>query len=242
MKKLICLFVLLFATNVRAEVSFTFDDGSRTQIDNGYPILFKLHYPATIYLETKPLGHDDFFMNWGDVKTLDLAGWDVEAHTKTHPHLTQISHKQLVAELDGCIHDLRWHGYPAKHFAVPYGDTSPVVQHEIRKRFVSSRAGETIGNELNWENKLNRYSLSVVPLTESSDLELMKRLIEHGTFEKRWLVFMIHKVLKDSDPALKTDRWSVSESKLKAVAEYCQVQGTKVVTVDEYFRNHHLEK
>ena len=133
MKKLL---LLLFLTiPLHAEVTFSFDDGSQTQINNGYPILFKHHYPATIYLETKPLGHDDFFMDWGDVKTLELAGWDIEAHTRTHPHLTQISHKQLIAELNGCIHDLRWHGYPAKHFAIPYGDTSIVVQREIRKRF-----------------------------------------------------------------------------------------------------------
>ena len=240
MKKLLMLLVL--AVPLHAEVTFTFDDGSRTQIDNGYPVLFKLNYPATIYLETQPLGHDDFFMNWGDVKTLELGGWDIEAHTRTHPHLDKLSHKKLLAELNGCIYDLKWHGYRARHFATPFGETDPVVQREIRRHFVSSRAGWTIDNELNWENKLNRYNLSVVPLTEDSDLELMKRLIEHGTFEKRWLIFMVHKVLPDGDPRLKTDKWSVSISKLKAVAEYCNVQGTKVITVDQYFKNHRLER
>jgi peptidoglycan/xylan/chitin deacetylase (PgdA/CDA1 family) len=242
MKRLLPLLVLLFAASLNAEVTFTFDDGSRTQVDNGYPVLFKYNYPATIYLVTKPLGHDDFYMNWGDVKTLELANWDIEAHTRTHPHLDRISRKQLAAELDGCIHDLKWHGYLARHFALPYGETSPIVQRELRKRFVSVRAGEVIGNELNWENKLNRYDISVFPLTEGTDLELVKRLIEHGTFEKRWLVLMVHKVLPDNDPHLKTDRWSVSVSKLKAVAAYCNIQGTRVVTVDQYFREHRLEK
>lgn len=240
MKKLLVL--LFLVVPLHAEVSFTFDDGSRTQIDNGYPVLFKLHYPATIYLVTKPLGHDDFYMNWGDVKTLELAGWDIEAHTRTHPHLDKLTHKQLVGELNGCLADLKYHGYNSRHFALPYGETDPTVQRELKKRFVSVRAGEIVLNELNWENKLNRYNLSVVPLTEDSDLELMKRLIEHGTFEKRWLIFMVHKVLPDNDPHLKTERWSVSVSKLKAVATYCNLQGTKVVTVDEYFKIHHLEK
>jgi peptidoglycan/xylan/chitin deacetylase (PgdA/CDA1 family) len=242
MKKLICTLLLLIASVSYAEVSFTFDDGSRTQYNNGFPVLQKFGYSATVYLVTKPLGHDDWYMDWGNVKDLSKAGWDIEAHTRTHPRLTKISHKQLVAELDGCIHDLQWHGYPARHFAVPYSDTNPIVQREIRKRFVSNRAGEIIGNELNWENKLNRYNLSVVPLTESSDLELMKRFIEHGTFEKRWLIIMVHKVLPDGDPHLKTDKWSVSVSKLKTVAAYCQDQGTKVVTVDHYFKSHGLEK
>jgi peptidoglycan/xylan/chitin deacetylase (PgdA/CDA1 family) len=242
MKRLLAFLVLVLAVPVRAEVTFTFDDGSRTQVDHGYPVLFKYHYPATIYLVTKPLGHDDWYMNWGDVKTLELAGWDIEAHTRTHPHLDKISHKQLIVELDGCQADLRWHGYPAKHFALPYGETDPVVQRALKKRFVSVRAGEIIGNELNWENKLNRYNLSIFPLTEDTDLELVKRLIEHGTFEKRWLILMIHKVLPDGDPHLKTDRWSVSVSKLQAVAAYCNIQGTKVVTVDQYFKNHRLEK
>jgi peptidoglycan/xylan/chitin deacetylase (PgdA/CDA1 family) len=225
-----------------SEVTFTFDDGSRTQITNGYPVLYQLHYPATIYLVTRPLGHDDWYMNWGDVKTLELAGWDIEAHTRTHPKLDKISHRQLVAELDGCRADLKWHGYTARHFATPYGETNPVVQRELRKRFVSVRAGEIILNELNQENKLNRYRLSVFPLTESADLDLMKRLIEHGTFEKRWLIFMVHKVLPDGDPRLKNEPYSVSVSKLKAVATYCNLQGTKVVTVDGYFKSHRLEK
>jgi hypothetical protein len=70
----------------------------------------------------------------------------------------------------------------------------------------------------------------------------MKRLIEHGTFEKRWLIFMIHKVLPDGDPGLKTDRWSISVSKLNKVVAYCNIQGTKVVTIDQYFKSHGLEK
>jgi peptidoglycan/xylan/chitin deacetylase (PgdA/CDA1 family) len=242
MKRFLCLVSLFLAIPLYAEVTFTFDDGSRTQIDHGYPILYKYHYPATIYLVTRPMGHDDWYLNWGDVKTLELAGWNIEAHTRTHPHLENLTHKQLVYELDGCIHDLHWHGYAAHHFALPYGETSPTVQRELKKRFVSVRAGEVIGNELNWENKLNRYQLSIFPLNEDTDLELVKRLIEHGTFEKRWLILMVHKVLPDGDPGLKTDRWSVSTSKLKAVVAYCNIQGTKVVTVDQYFKSHGLEK
>lgn len=234
--------LLLVAIPVYGEVTFTFDDSSRTQIDYAFPVLKHFNYPATVYLVTRPMGHDDWYMDWGNVKTLSDAKWDIECHTRTHPHLTQITHRQLVAELDGCLHDLRWHGYPGKHFAAPYGETNPAVLHEIRKRFVSQRAGEIIGNELNWENKLNRYNISVVPLNESSDLELMKRLIEHGTFEKRWLVLMIHQVFPDGDPRLKKDQWSVSVSKLKAVAAYCQDQGTKVITVEQYFNEHGLEK
>jgi peptidoglycan/xylan/chitin deacetylase (PgdA/CDA1 family) len=242
MKWFLLLAVLFLALPLHAEVTFTFDDGSRTQINNGYPVLFKLNYSATIYLVTQKIGHDDFFMDWGDVKTLELAGWDIEAHTRTHPSLPKLTHKQLLKELNGCIYDLKWHGYSARHFATPFGDTNPVVQREIRKRFVSSRAGWTLDNELNWSNKLDRYNLTVVPLTEGTDSELLKRFIEHGTFEKRWLIFMIHKVLPDGDPGLKTDKWSISVSKLKEVAEYCNVQGTKVVTVDQYFKSHRLEK
>ena|SRR5665213_3663687 len=242
MKKLLALLVLAVAVPVHAEVTFTFDDGSRTQIDNGYPVLFHYHYPATIYLVTKPLGHDDWYMNWGDVKTLELAGWDIEAHTRTHPHLDKLSHRQLIAELDGCRADLKWHGYAARHFATPFGETDPAVQRELKKRFVSVRAGEVILNELNYENKLSRYNLSTFALTESTDLDLMKRLIEHGTFEKRWLIFMVHKVLPDGDPRLKNEPYSVSVGKLRAVVAYCNIQGTKVVTVDQYFKDHGLEK
>lgn len=243
MKKLLALLMLAVAIPVRAEVTFTLDDGDRSQIDNAYPVLFKYHYPATEYLITQPLGHDDYYMNWGDVKTLELAGWDLEAHTRTHPHLPGLSHKQLVRELDGCIHDLAWHGYKARHFATPYGDTNPSVDKELRKRFVSVRAGWVQINELNPENKLQRYNLSAFNLVEDVDVELVKRLIEHGTFEKRWLILLVHNVYKDGDPRLKKNpKGSISVSKFTEIVRYCNLQGTKVVTVDQYFKNHGLEK
>jgi peptidoglycan/xylan/chitin deacetylase (PgdA/CDA1 family) len=241
MKKFILFKLLLFlAVPVFGEVTFSFDDGSRTQVNNGYPILFKYHYPATIYLETKPLGHDDFFMDWGDVKTLDLAGWDIEAHTYSHKDLTTIPLSQVRKELDKSIQDLRWHGYNAKHFAAPYGAINPQVLALVKKRFVSNRAAWVQGNELNWENHLNRYNLSVLPLNEKTDMWLVERCIEHATFEKRYLIFMIHRVVKD--PKECKDDYCISTEKLQKVVEYCRNQGTKVVTVDEYFKLHKLEK
>ena len=242
MKRLLLLVVFLVAP-LYAEVTFSFDDGDRTQIDNAYPVMFKWHYPATIYLETKPLGYDDYFMNWGDVKTLELAGWDIEAHTRTHPHLTALSTKKLIYEVDGSIHDLRWHGYRARHFATPYGDTNARVNKFLRSRFVSVRAGWVQVNELNPENNLQRYNLSAFNVTENTSLDLMKRLIEHGTFEKRWLIFLVHNVYRDNDPRLKKNlNGAVSLSKFKAIVEYCNLQGTKVVTIDQYFKEHGLEK
>lgn len=244
MKRLLALLVLVLAVPVHAEVTFTLDDGARSQIDHAYPVLFKYHYPATAYLITNVLGHDDYYMDWGDVKTLELAGWDLEAHTRTHPHLTALtSHKQFVYELDGCIHDLAWHGIKARHFATPFGDTDARVDKELRKRFVSVRAGWVQINELNPENKLQRYNLSAFNLNDTVDVELVKRLIEHGTFEKRWLILVVHNVYRDGDPRLKKDpKGSIRLSKFTEIVRYCNLQGTKVVTVDQYFKIHHLEK
>jgi peptidoglycan/xylan/chitin deacetylase (PgdA/CDA1 family) len=151
MKKLLLLLAMLFLViPAHSEVTFSFDDGSRGQIDHGYPVLKKWHYKATIYIVTQYMGHDDWYLDWGNAKTLSDAGWDIEPHTRTHPHLPQISLKQAMREVDGSVHDLQWHGYKARHFAPPYGETNPALQHELKKRFVSVRAGETIGNELNW--------------------------------------------------------------------------------------------
>ena len=231
------LLLLALTVPAYADLSFTFDDGSQTQIANAFPVLQQFHFTATEYLTTVPLGHDDYYMNWGDVKTLSDAKWDIEAHTATHPDLTKLSKRAVDRELDKCIYDLRWHGYKGEHFAYPYGETNDMVRGEVEKRFKSARLGWSFdGVEINKVTTIDPYHVSVVILTQTSDFNHVKELVDQAVSKEYWLVFLIHQVKSDNDATLNGDKWSLKLSQLQDVAQYVSVKQVPVVTVDQHFK------
>jgi peptidoglycan/xylan/chitin deacetylase (PgdA/CDA1 family) len=61
-------------------------------------------------------------MTWGQLRTLAAEGFDVGAHTRTHPILAGVDPQQLRAEVEGCKEKLEQHlGVRVRHFAYPNG-------------------------------------------------------------------------------------------------------------------------
>lgn len=236
----VALLMLGLASVGHSEVTFTFDDGWKSDVTKALPVLDRYGFKGTAYIITSFAGHDARYMDWGEIHTLALHGWDIEDHTYSHKDLTAISVAQARRELDKSLYDLRWHGYAARHFAPPFGELNPKTLELVRNRFVSSRAAWVKSNELNPEAKLDRYNLSVLPLNEKTDEWLIERCIEHATFEKRWLIFMVHRVV--DDPAECNDQYCISRAKLAKIVKYTVDQGAKVVTVDQYFKNSGVER
>ncbi len=123
-------------------VAVTFDDAYRSVIELGYPILARLGVPGTVFVPTSftgseaPMawpGIDNWLggpheselvpMSWEELGTLAEAGWEIGAHTRTHPHLTELDDAALGEELrasrDDCEQNL---GLPCRSFAYPFSD------------------------------------------------------------------------------------------------------------------------
>lgn len=94
----------------------TFDDGYRSILDRGLPVLSDLGVPATVFVPTDLIDEAGLFrcmsedhlpveeeeircMSWSEVRRLADAGWEVGSHTRTHPHLPEIDDRRLAAEL-----------------------------------------------------------------------------------------------------------------------------------------------
>jgi len=123
-------------------VAVTFDDAFSSILERAYPILSSLRFPATVFVvtefaETGGLlqwsGVDQWLggvheaelqgLSWAELRRLAAAGWEIGSHTRTHPHLTQLSDDALASELRGsreaCQRAL---GCPCRSVAYPYGD------------------------------------------------------------------------------------------------------------------------
>lgn len=128
-------------------VVVTFDDAYRSVLELALPILDRLSIPGTVFVPTRfagggllaswsgvdvyldgPYAHELAVMSWEELGRLASLGWEIGSHTRSHPRLTQLEDRDLLAELAGsredCEHGL---GVPCRSVAFPYGDTDARV-------------------------------------------------------------------------------------------------------------------
>jgi len=128
-------------------LAVTFDDGYRSVHDVALPILRELGLPGSLYVPTAFVDRDAP-MSWpgidgwvggphehelqcadrAQLEQLADEGWEIGAHTRTHPHLTKLDDAALDDELAGARADLeRLLGRPCTSIAYPYGDVDARV-------------------------------------------------------------------------------------------------------------------
>lgn len=122
------------------ELAVTFDDGFRSALVNGVPVLEEHGFRASFFLVTelvsasperaeqicrerlhltRPLEP----LTWDDAGRLLELGHEIGSHTRSHPNLVALSHKELDEELRGSRAEIeRQIGHPPAFLAAPYGD------------------------------------------------------------------------------------------------------------------------
>lgn len=141
-------------------VAVTFDDAYRSVRRVALPILDRLGLPGTVFAPTAYVGGDEP-MSWtgidrwlegphreellcmGPEQLAELAerGWEVGAHTHTHPRLSRLDATQLAAELERPRALLEeWLGRPCRSLAYPYGDFSAATVAAARAAGYSAAA------------------------------------------------------------------------------------------------------
>jgi len=152
-------------------VVITFDDGWKTQYQYALPILRQLGLTATFFVITTPVGVDPGYMTWDQLKDLQNAGMSIEAHSRTHPKLTdpQVS---LTNEIAGSREDIQKHlGTTPDVFAYPYGEWNARTAAAVRAAgFRAARALSGISN-----TSADLYALHSVLATE--DMAAFERAI-----------------------------------------------------------------
>lgn len=107
-------------------VVLTFDDGYPSDYTVAMPALRKHRWPGVLNLQVGnlvPL----------HVRQLIRAGWEVDAHTFTHPDLTTVGAAQLRHEVDGSRRAIRrLYGVPVNAFCYPSGRYNAAVIAAVR--------------------------------------------------------------------------------------------------------------
>jgi peptidoglycan/xylan/chitin deacetylase (PgdA/CDA1 family) len=115
-------------------LSITFDDGYSDNFVNARPVLEALSLPATFFIVSQWIGTNAWpwwdrergvrhpWMTWNQVRLLNERGFDIGAHTRTHPDLGRTGGTAAVEEILGGRTEIeRQIGRRVDLFAYPYG-------------------------------------------------------------------------------------------------------------------------
>ena len=113
-------------------VVITFDDGYRSVFENALPVLKNLGWPGVLNLKVDNVGAP-----WGlserHVRKLVAAGWELGAHTITHPDLRTLDDAALKREVAGSRAAIsKRFGVPVNFFCYPSGRYDQRVISAVR--------------------------------------------------------------------------------------------------------------
>lgn len=121
-------------------VLLTFDDGYIDNYEQAMPILAKYGFPATLFVSPGMTEHDGY-LNWEQIKKLQAAGWDIQPHGMSHPHLPKLSAEKQAYEIVEARKQIEAQlGTTADIFCYPYGEFNKTTlqllnQHGFRYAF-----------------------------------------------------------------------------------------------------------
>ena len=150
--KVLPLAHLLDARDDEDAVALTFDDGFRNFATHALPVLRDAALPATVFVVSDAVGGSNAWggreepgiptlplMDWDELQSVSDAGFDIGAHTRRHPHLTNLSPAQLEDETAGCVERIGAElGTRPTRFSYPYGDVNDSVARLARDMFTHS--------------------------------------------------------------------------------------------------------
>jgi|GEM_PF-1415713 len=124
-------------------VVLTFDDGHVSVWEQALPLLSSRRWPAVINVPVSVLD-SPIGMSSEMVRELVDAGWELGAHSRTHPDLTQLDGQRLESEVSGSRSDLSDRfGVPVDFFCYPSGRFSAdVVRAVVRAGYLGATTTE----------------------------------------------------------------------------------------------------
>lgn len=151
-------------------ILLTFDDAYADTAQYGLPILRQYGFRAAVFVVTKQLGGTNAWdeaqgrdkmhlMNAEQIRYWAGQGTEFGAHSRTHPHLTQISPAELTAEVAGSKSDMAAVlGQAPISFAYPYGDCNGAVREAVGEEFQLAFSVEEGLNDASTDPHLLRRS------------------------------------------------------------------------------------
>jgi peptidoglycan/xylan/chitin deacetylase (PgdA/CDA1 family) len=112
-------------------IVLSFDDGYRGDFTNALPLLRRYRWPGVLNLAVQNVL--DRKLTLPELRSLIRAGWEIDAHTLTHPDLTTLDSAELRRQVGGSRRWIRRRlGVPVDFFCYPSGRFDAAVVAAVR--------------------------------------------------------------------------------------------------------------
>ncbi|MCR8633364.1 polysaccharide deacetylase family protein [Paenibacillus radicis (ex Xue et al. 2023)] len=116
-------------------ILLTFDDGYADNYEHAMPILKKLGFHATLFMSPGTV-EDGYFLNWDQIKEMHEAGWDIQPHGMTHPHLPTLNAKSQTFEITEAKAQIEQIvGTTADVYCYPYGEWDATTLKILKEHY-----------------------------------------------------------------------------------------------------------
>lgn len=132
-------------------IMFDFDHPVRSIHDQILPLMTERGYTGNIFIQTQPMEElyatdahkspDREHMTWEEIAALHESGWQIGAHTHTHPNLSDLSQsdptgRAIRDEMQTNDDILTKHlGFPPKDFAFTGTSFSAIAERQAKQRY-----------------------------------------------------------------------------------------------------------
>jgi peptidoglycan/xylan/chitin deacetylase (PgdA/CDA1 family) len=164
----------------RHPLVISFDDGYQSQSTVARRMLARLGWPGVLNLEVDNVGLKGG-LSRSEVRAMVRDGWEIDAHTLTHPDLTTLDAAQLRREVAGSRRWLRRvFGVPVRFFAYPAGRYDPAVEAAVRAAGYRGATTTQEGQAARADDPYAMPRVRVLPEVTASQLVALVRGLGRG--------------------------------------------------------------
>jgi peptidoglycan/xylan/chitin deacetylase (PgdA/CDA1 family) len=168
-------------------VSFVFDDGNDTDFLVGREVFAAHGAVASTAVTTGFIGTPEH-LTVEQILDLQKSGWEIMAHTVTHPNLKALEPQELEYELSSSRAALERLGARVDNIVYPYNKNDEAVRNVTARYYRSGRGGTNAFNHA----PIDPYFIRSFSMKH--DTERMKGLIDTAHADGSWLVFYQHEI------------------------------------------------
>jgi peptidoglycan/xylan/chitin deacetylase (PgdA/CDA1 family) len=210
-------------------VTFRFDDGIDDQYSVAAPILDNAGFKAVFYIISQQILDNDFsgYMSIANVQDLAKRGYEIGAHTRTHPHLTTLTAAEQQDEIAGSRQDiLGWNVGLVNSFAYPYGEYDSTTLQIVKDTGFTNAASTITGYVTPTSDP---YQLEYQECHNNVSLATLESYVNSAAANHRWLIMLFHGIQSDTS----SDFYSCTPTMLQSIVNYVKQKGIPVITPDQ---------